>query len=509
MATNSSIVTALMPSSILQLIGFAVAVAVSWIIGWGLYHAFLHPLARYPGPKLWAAYRIPYIYHNVRGQLPFKVASLHRQYGPVVRIGPDHMSFTDAAAWQDIYGLQPGRVQNQKDMQAYTPHMPGWDQNIVHADDTFHAKLRRMYGAAFSPKALGEQAGMLQKYADLMVTQLKIAVERDGVQDMSAWYNYTTFDLTGDFAFGEAFHCLEQGGKSHFFLKTVFGGVTTGLQLMALEFYGVLTLLSPLIPKSAMKPKEDMDRYTKELVDRRMERGYDPKVVDVFNYLLAQKDTEGELSQQALYENGITLVVAGSETTATLLTGLTYFLCRNPDKLKKVQDEVRSAFNCDDEITPKTVNDLTYMLAVLSEGLRIFPPTAFGIPRLIANKAGQEVAGNYVPHKTRVAIFHQAAYRSENNFARPNDFVPERWLDNPAAEFKNDSRDALQPFMVGPRGCIGKSLAYAEMRLLFAKMLYNFDFGLADPTEDWYGGLRSFMVWERTPLRIRLRAVER
>jgi len=54
---------------------------------------------------------------------------------------------------------------------------------------------------------------------------------------------------------------------------------------MALEFYGVLTLLSPLIPKSAMKPKEDMDRYTKELVDRRMERGYDPKVVDVFNYL--------------------------------------------------------------------------------------------------------------------------------------------------------------------------------------------------------------------------------
>jgi len=126
---------------------------------------------------------------------------------------------------------------------------------------------------------------------------------------------------------------------------------------------------------------------------------------------LAQKDTEGELSQQALYENGITLVVAGSETTATLLTGLTYFLCRNPDKLKKVQDEVRSAFSSDDEITPKTVNDLTYILAVLSEGLRIFPPTAFGIPRLIANKAGQEVAGSYVPHKVMVFSVH-ACHRS-------------------------------------------------------------------------------------------------
>ena len=58
-----------------------------------------------------------------------------------------------------------------------------------------------------------------------------------------------------------------------------------GLQMMQLQFYGVLTILAPFIPKSAMKPKQDMDQYTQELVDRRMERGYDPKTVDVFNYL--------------------------------------------------------------------------------------------------------------------------------------------------------------------------------------------------------------------------------
>jgi cytochrome P450 len=53
------------------------------------------------------------------------------------------------------------------------------------------------------------------------------------------------------------------------------------------------------------------------------------------------------------------------------------------------------------------------------------------------------------------------------------------------------------------------SLAYAEMRLLLAKMLWHFDFELEDPEKDWYGSLRVFMVWEREPLRIRLRAVER
>jgi cytochrome P450 len=53
------------------------------------------------------------------------------------------------------------------------------------------------------------------------------------------------------------------------------------------------------------------------------------------------------------------------------------------------------------------------------------------------------------------------------------------------------------------------SLAYAEMRLLLAKLLWHFDFELEVSEEDWYGILRAFMVWEREPLRNRLRPVER
>jgi hypothetical protein len=62
-----------------------------------------------------------------------------------------------------------------------------------------------------------------------------------------------------------------------------------------------------------------------------------------------------------------------------------------------VQDEVRSTFKTDAEITVKSVNGLPYMLAVLNESMRVFPPTAFGFTRLISTKGGQWVAGNYVP----------------------------------------------------------------------------------------------------------------
>jgi len=300
--------------------------------------------------------------------------------------------------------MQPGRVQNPKDPFAYTPQVPGFDSNIIHAPDTKHARLRRIYGQAFTPKAVEEQAAMLVKYADLLVTQLKAAVQKNPVQDMSAWYNCTTFDFMGDFAFGEAFHCLDRGGKYHFFLETIFGGVVLGLQMQQIERYGLLTLLKPLIPKSFMKPKEDMDRYTEELVDRRVKRGYVPGKTDVFNYLLSNKKEEDQLGPPELYENGITLVVAGSETTATLLTGSTYFLCKNPEKLKKAQQEVRTTFKEDGEITQKSVNELSYMLAVLSESMRVYPPTSFGLPRLIASNSGQSVAGFWVPQNVCVII---------------------------------------------------------------------------------------------------------
>jgi len=141
--------------------------------------------------------------------------------------------------------------------------------------------------------------------------------------------------------------------------------------------------------------------YTAELVDRRQESGIIPGKADVFNYLLQNKGDDKPLSRQELLDNSVTLVVAGSETTATLLTATTYFLARNRDVYRRATSEVRSRFNNDGEITLATVNDLPYMIAVLAEGLRVFSPTPFGFPRIIDTPGGQSIAGYHVPEKVR------------------------------------------------------------------------------------------------------------
>ena len=327
--------------------------------------------------------------------LPFKVKEFHARYGPVVRIAPNELAFTSPDAWQDIYGMQPGRIQNRKDPFSLPVMEPGMEPEIVLADDVNHARFRRLFGPAFTTKALEEQQGMLSKYADLLISELKSNVAKNPVQDVTAWYNFVTFDLTGDFAFGESFHSLESG-QYHSFVKTIFAGIRLGLAMNQLERYGLWTVLRRFLPKSAYKARANMIKYTRDLVDRRMQHGFQEGRTDVFNYLLMDKGDQ-EMTRGELYNNAQTLVIAGSETTATLLSGVTWYLLKNPDKLSKVKHEVRSTFKHDSEIDGQSVLKLPYMLAVLREGLRIFPPSPFGFPRRITSKGGQTVAGHWIP----------------------------------------------------------------------------------------------------------------
>jgi cytochrome P450 len=92
-------------------------------------------------------------------------------------------------------------------------------------------------------------------------------------------------------------------------------------------------------------------------------------------------------------------------------------------------------------------------------------------------------------NQTFVGLPQIATYRSKHNFALPNSFIPERWLSTESTLFKqtesdpffdketfmSDNINALQPFSVGPRDCIAQGLAKAEMRLVFSRLLWNFD----------------------------------
>ncbi|GES60414.1 cytochrome P450 [Aspergillus terreus] len=481
----------------------AVAVIVH-ITAQVLYNIFFHPLRSFPGPLSHAAFRFPYCYKLLRGTFPFDMLSLHRQYGDVVRVAPDELAFSHPDAWRDIMGHRIDGSDEMGKWDQFYRAVPQTPTSIVSADRTEHGALRRQLSHGFSERAMRAQDPLIAGYVDLLIERLHENC-KGGAQtvDMTAWYNFTTFDIIGDLAFGQPFGCLEKS-EYHPFVPLLFESSRMGSVVFSLSFYPMLRkLVFAMIPKSLVQLFEDHRQVSIDKLRERMKLEMDRH--DLIEGLLRKKD-DLDLDMDHIEANANVLLIAGSETTATLLSGVTYFLLMNPKALLRLTEEVRDAFNSEAEIDMQSVSRLPYMLACLDEALRMYPPVPNGLPRVVPKNGGR-IAGRFVEGGTPVAIHHWASYHNEKYFADPFNFHPERFLGD--ARFANDRFDILQPFHVGPRNCLGRNLAYTEMRLILARVIYNFDLKLADDSTDWLKRQKVWFFWNRPALNVYLTPVKR
>lgn len=102
------------------------------------------------------------------------------------------------------------------------------------------------------------------------------------------------------------------------------------------------------------------------------------------------------MSVPEIIANSSLLILAGSETTATALSGVTYLLLRNPNVLVKLTKELRTSFTNEKEMTLQALANSDYLNCVLKEGMRMYPPVAIGLPREVMQEE-VIVAGNVVP----------------------------------------------------------------------------------------------------------------
>lgn len=93
---------------------------------------------------------------------------------------------------------------------------------------------------------------------------------------------------------------------------------------------------------------------------------------------------------------------------------------------------------------------------------------------------------------------HLATYRNPINFKHPDSFIPERWLSE-YTEFASEKKHAFQPFSVGARACLGRNMAYHEIRIIFTKVLWNFDLHLCAESTDW-SDQKIYILWNKRPL---------
>ncbi|KAH7076333.1 cytochrome P450, partial [Paraphoma chrysanthemicola] len=250
--------------------------------------------------------------------------------------------------------------------------------------------------------------------------------------------------------------------------------------------------------------RSEFFRLANEKVTRRLEKGTDRP--DFFSYIMKNQESDAKaLTRGEMDSNAFVFLVAGSETTATTLSGATYLLLTNPEKYAKLVDEIRSSFSKASEITHEAVNKLDYLIACLQETLRFYPPIPTGFPRIVP-VGGDHISGHFIPAGTSVYVSQHATNHSKRNYTDPNAYVPERWLGD--EKYKDDNRETLNPFSFGPRNCLGKNLAYAALRLTLAKVLFSFNLELVNKKQNWIEQ-QVFTVWEKAALDVKVTAVQR
>ncbi|TKW49226.1 Isotrichodermin C-15 hydroxylase, partial [Colletotrichum tanaceti] len=440
----------------------------------------LHPLRSFPGPWLNSVSEIPAAYALATGAQHSYYRDLHAKYGSVVRVAPGELSCIDADAWEEIYGIRKGGANMDKSpifIGAVSP-MDG-QTGISLAPDEVHSRQRRALAYPFSNGALLQQQEILQRHVDkLMAALRKMAADRRPV-DVSHSYTYTTFDVMGDLCFAEPFGCLDQGSATEWStsVSNVFMSAAWDQAIRRVAGVGTpLTrlLVRLLIPAKAAGWRKTHFSNSREKTLRRL-ADPDRDHRDLVYHILRKNESKRSLSETEIILNMVLLISAGTETTATLLTGWTYYVCSHPEVYGTLAAEVRGRFASSADIRWETVKELPYLNATIHEALRLFPPAAGNLQRVVP-AGGATLDGRFVPAGTTVAVAPWAASHSALNYAEPDAFRPERWLGDP--RFAGDKLHASQPFSLGPRGCIGKNLSYFEMRLIMSHLLWNFDLEL-------------------------------
>ena len=472
------------------------------VVAWIFYSIALHPLAKFPGPIANRVTPLPKILHLLSGTLPHHVADLHSRYGPIVRLAPNELSFTDPRAWKDIYTrkLTENRYELPQDMGYYnaTNHHP---TSVLASEREAHDGVRKLLSPGFSDRAMKAQEPVIGGYVDLLIQRLREkSVGEDSktkAVNMRDWIAYCTFDLIGSLAFGSDFGCL-QDSTYHPYVAVMVNVVKDISKLQVLQTLGLVSFVSFLLRQlGGVKTLEQHEKVSRLKTEERVKLGAGQN--DFMDGLVSKN-----MDIKEIQENAGLMIAAGSETTATLLTGALYLLCKHPMVLEDLVSEVRGAFESEDQITLTSVNRLPYMLAVLKESLRRYPPIAGVAPRKVP-RGGAVIAGKAVPQGTTVGVWHWAINHDPMYFTDPYKFDPDRFIGgSKGAKYSEDRPEVLNPFLLGPRNCIGQNLAYAEMRLILARLVWNFDMKLCDESNMWMEGQKNYLFWYKPDLMMEL-----
>lgn len=212
--------------------------------------------------------------------------------------------------------------------------------------------------------------------------------------------------------------------------------------------------------------------FAKQVIEERllaMQNG-EESPMDILDHILREARENPEVSMEDLVDNFVTFFIAGQETTSNQLSFTLFEILKHPHVEKRILQEIEEVLGCRETLDYEDLGKLQYLGQTLKESLRLHPPIG-GTQRVVQS---EDTFGSYkIPGKTTVVVSSFTIHNSPEVWENPTKFDPDRFC---PSRTRAISQLEYFPFSIGPRNCIGRTLAQFEAKVLMARVLQEFKF---------------------------------
>ncbi|ROV86771.1 hypothetical protein VSDG_10203 [Cytospora chrysosperma] len=422
------------------------------------YRLFLHPLARFPGPKLAAITRYYEGYHDVvrNGQYTFRIAEMHKQYGPIVRISPYELHINDPSYYEKLY-RQDGRW--NKDDWAYDAFGAPMS-SICSVDHDLHKRRRAPLNPFFSKVNVSRRQHMIQELVDTLCERLDRL--QGSTVNISTAISAFTRDVATDFVLGKNYHNLDNENFGADMTNVLQSSGAIWRTTKHVRFLGPLMKSLPMDwiektgdagTKAFFGFLKDCLQTTKDIVSSHTSSSTkatdDTQHETIIHAILHSNLPAPEKTVARINDEVGTITGAAFETAAQSIRTILYHLYSDQDILARLRAELAIAHQGGDgQLAISDLEQLPFLNGVIREGLRLSPGLATRLARVAPDR---DLFYNEwrIPAGTPVGM---------TAFPEPKKFIPQRWI--------------------GEAKTSDKTLAWAEMYIVVARLVQRFDLQL-------------------------------
>ncbi|KAK0382338.1 trichodiene oxygenase [Colletotrichum limetticola] len=453
----SFIPEAITPTSVLswQCAATLLVIWITYCLGRAIYNVSpLHPLSRFPGPKLAAASYAPECWYDfvMKGRYTYEIVKMHQIYG-----------IATFATFGTI-------------------------------DHDLHRRRRAAVGKFFSRQQMLKLEPQVHASAQKLCDKLLSCAGADGeVVPLQDAYSCFTTDVITEYCFGESFGFLEQKEWTPNYRSAVYGALVHTFLFKFFPWTKIVMNAGPYLKNYLPRDTAIFINTYATVIPALVEKARDRKVTgahryqhspNVFAALFDSDLPPEEKTVPRLTSEGAIMITAGTETTSYTLTMISFHLLSNPKILVKLTRELQGAVK-DPKHLPNwpTLETLPYLNAVISEGLRLAPGGSMRTGRVATEEdlvyrgkwrpQGAEVdvdVCHVIPRGWAVSMSAIISHLDERMFPNAKEFIPERWIDE-NGQRRRELEAGFIPFSKGTRQCVGMPLAYSELYIALTSLV--------------------------------------